>query len=103
MSNRWAKKGDPLTVREFEVALLLTEGHSNKIIADKLGIADHTAKFHVFNVVKKLGGQNRVETAVIYARQLYKERLEEERASWLAHSNELALQIIELQTTRTSD
>lgn len=100
MPSKWgkpAKKGDPLTVRECEVALLLTEGHSNKIIADKLGIADHTAKFHVYNVSKKLGGQNRVETAVLYARKLDQACAEEERAKWLAHSNTLALQIIELQ------
>lgn len=66
------RSGEPLTVRECEVALLMTEGHSNKIIADRLGIAQHTTKFHVANVVVKLGGKSRTRTeaAVIYARRI---------------------------------
>jgi DNA-binding CsgD family transcriptional regulator len=90
MPTRWgkpAKKGDPLTVRECEVALALTEGLSNKLIAAKLDIADHTAKFHIGNLRTKLGGQNRVDTAVIYARRLDQQRFDDERAKWLKPSN----------------
>jgi DNA-binding NarL/FixJ family response regulator len=37
----------PLTPRESEVLLLLAKGASNKLIARRLGISVHTAKFHV--------------------------------------------------------
>ena len=35
-----------LTPRELEVLGLLAEGASNKMIAERLGISVHTAKFH---------------------------------------------------------
>lgn len=100
MPMKWArpaKKGDPLTVRECEVALLLTDGLSNKLIADKLGLAEHTSKFHVTNVIKKLGASTRVDAAVIYARRLDAAKRTEERDAWSKHSNELALQVVTLQ------
>lgn len=53
----------PLTVRETQVATLIAEGLSNKLIGVKLDIAEHTAKFHVNNVVKKLGKNNRAGAA----------------------------------------
>ena len=36
----------PLTPRELEVLTLLAGGASNKMIAQRLGISVHTAKFH---------------------------------------------------------
>ncbi len=48
-----------LTRREVEVAALIAEGLSNKLIAARLDIADHTAKFHVCNTLKKLGKTTR--------------------------------------------
>jgi len=53
----------PLTPRETEVATLIAEGLSNKLIADKLDLSDHTVKFHVLNVCKKLGKTNRAGAA----------------------------------------
>lgn len=54
-----------LTPRELEVLQLITEGLSNKLIADRLGISDHTAKFHVIGVCRKLqAGGSRVLAAV---------------------------------------
>src|SRR5436305_2916498 len=38
---------EPLTPREIEVLQLLAEGLSNKRIAARLAISEHTAKFHV--------------------------------------------------------
>lgn len=59
---------DSLTPREREVLLLLAEGLSNKEIAERLHISDHTAKFHVNAVLAKLGVQRRTEAVVRAAR-----------------------------------
>ncbi len=53
-----------LTEREKQVVQLLSEGLSNKLIADRLGISDHTAKFHVNGVMMKLGSSTRTEAVV---------------------------------------
>jgi two-component system nitrate/nitrite response regulator NarL len=53
-----------LTERERQVVTLLAEGLSNKLIADRLGISDHTAKFHVNGVMAKLGAGTRTEAVV---------------------------------------
>ncbi len=56
--------GGELTERERQVVALLAEGLSNKLIADRLGISDHTAKFHVNGVMAKLGAGTRTEAVV---------------------------------------
>lgn len=56
--------GGELTDRERQVVTLLAEGLSNKLIADRLGISDHTAKFHVNGVMAKLGAGTRTEAVV---------------------------------------
>ena len=56
-------RGD-LTEREKQVVQLMSEGLSNKLIADRLGISDHTAKFHVNGVMMKLGASTRTEAVV---------------------------------------
>jgi DNA-binding NarL/FixJ family response regulator len=43
-----------LTPRELEVLMLLAEGASNKMIARRLGISAHTAKFHVGSLLDSL-------------------------------------------------
>ena len=58
------KGGGELTDRERQVVQLLAEGLSNKLIADRLGISDHTAKFHVNGVMAKLGAGTRTEAVV---------------------------------------
>jgi DNA-binding NarL/FixJ family response regulator len=50
-----------LTRRELEVLELLAEGASNKTIADRLNISEHTVKFHVASVFGKLGANSRTE------------------------------------------
>ena len=47
---------------------LLSEGLSNKGIAARLGISDHTAKFHVNAILGKLGAETRAEAIVLAAR-----------------------------------
>ncbi len=59
-----AKGRGELTEREKQVVQLLSEGLSNKLIADRLGISDHTAKFHVNGVMMKLGSSTRTEAVV---------------------------------------
>ena len=49
------------TPREIEVLRLLAEGLPNKAIASRLGISDHTVKFHVNAILGKLGAQSRTE------------------------------------------
>jgi len=53
-----------LTPREAEVLQLLTQGLPNKTIAQRLGISDHTVKFHVNAILGKLGVQSRGEAIV---------------------------------------
>jgi DNA-binding NarL/FixJ family response regulator len=55
---------DVLTPRESEVLALLAEGLSNKEIAVRLEISEHTAKFHVNSILQKMGAQKRVEAVV---------------------------------------
>jgi DNA-binding NarL/FixJ family response regulator len=52
---------DPLTSRESEVLALLAEGAGNREIAAKLGVSEHTAKFHVSSILSKLGATTRTE------------------------------------------
>ncbi len=59
---------EPLTPREIEVLQLLSEGLSNKAIGDRLGISEHTAKFHVNAILGKLGAQGRTDAVVRAAR-----------------------------------
>ena len=59
---------EPLTTRELEVAQLLACGLTNKEIAQRLGITDHTVKFHINGVLRKLGVSSRTEAVVRAAR-----------------------------------
>ena len=55
---------DPLTPREHDVVQLLAEGLSNKALAARLGISEHTAKFHVNTILRKLDARGRTEAVV---------------------------------------
>lgn len=55
---------EPLTPRELEVLQFLAQGLPNKQIAQRLGISEHTAKFHVNAILGKLGAQSRSEAIV---------------------------------------
>jgi DNA-binding NarL/FixJ family response regulator len=57
-----------LTPRETEVLALLAEGLSNKQIAVRLDLSEHTAKFHVTAIISKLGAQSRTDAVVRGAR-----------------------------------
>ena len=57
-----------LTPREIEVLRLLADGASNKIVAHKLGISDHTVKFHVTSILSKLNAGTRTEAVMLGVR-----------------------------------
>lgn len=53
-----------LTERELQVLQMIAEGMSNKMIGNKLGIAESTVKVHVKHILSKIGLRTRVEAAV---------------------------------------
>ncbi len=56
-------EGEPplLTPREIEVLAAIGSGSSNKAVARRLGISEHTVKFHVESLFRKLGAASRAE------------------------------------------
>lgn len=57
-----------LTPREIEVLRMMAEG-LNKEIASRLGISDHTVKFHISAMFAKLGASSRTKAVTIGIRQ----------------------------------
>lgn len=53
-----------LSDREFEVLSLMAKGKNNKAIAAALNITENTVKFHVTNVMIKLGASDRTQAVV---------------------------------------
>ena len=53
--------GEQMTRRERDVLALLGEGLSNRAIAARLGISDHTVKFHLASIYGKLHATTRAE------------------------------------------
>ena len=52
-----------LSAREMEVLALIVKGRGNKQIAYQLGIAEHTVKNHVKNILSKLSVDDRTQAA----------------------------------------
>ena len=52
-----------LTSREREVIGLLAHGLTNREIGEQMFVSESTAKFHVHNVMRKLGVRRRAEVA----------------------------------------
>lgn len=57
-----------LTPRQGEILHLLAAGLSNKEIAQRLGIAERTAKFHVNALFNRLGSDNRAQAVAMAGR-----------------------------------
>ncbi len=53
-----------LSDREFEVLKLMAQGKNNKAISSELSITENTVKFHVTNVLLKLGASDRTHAVV---------------------------------------
>jgi DNA-binding NarL/FixJ family response regulator len=56
---------DALSPREIAVLALIAAGNSNKLIADKLSIADETVKGHVSSILSKLGANDRTHAVTL--------------------------------------
>lgn len=54
-----------LTPRELEVLAMLAEGLGNREIAGRLGVSDHTVKFHISSILDKLGAATRTEAVTL--------------------------------------
>jgi DNA-binding NarL/FixJ family response regulator len=54
-----------LTAREMQIVEHVKEGHSNKVIAYKLGLSENTVRNHLRNIMEKLGLKNRVQVATL--------------------------------------
>ena len=55
-----------LSVREEQILVLLSQGHANKMIADKLGLSIDTVCSHLKHVFTKLHVSSRTEAVVRY-------------------------------------
>lgn len=56
---------DRLTEREREILALLADGLANRAVAERLGIAERTVKFHVGEILARLGATNRAQAVAI--------------------------------------
>jgi len=61
-----AKSGSLLTARETDVVRCVVEGLTNREIAQRLKLTEHTVKNYLFRIFEKLGVSSRVEV-VLYA------------------------------------
>jgi DNA-binding NarL/FixJ family response regulator len=55
-----------LTKREIDVVKLIVQGHTNREVAQKLGLTEHTVSNYLFRIYEKLGVSSRVEL-VLYS------------------------------------
>lgn len=55
-----------LSVREEQILMLISQGHPNKVIADKLGVSTDTVCTHLKHVFDKLHVRSRTEAVVRY-------------------------------------
>ncbi len=60
-----SRLGNDLTKRELEVLAVLVEGLSNAEIADRMYLSVAAVKYHVSNILSKLGAANRTEAVVL--------------------------------------
>jgi NarL family two-component system response regulator LiaR len=60
-----AEQPEGLTGRELEILQLMVSGESNPDIAERLYVSRSTVKFHVSNILMKLGAATRTEAVAI--------------------------------------
>jgi NarL family two-component system response regulator YdfI len=64
-----AELSEEITSREMDVLRMLAEGLVNKDIAARLGISEHTVKFHISSILDKLGASTRTEAVTLGIRR----------------------------------
>ena len=64
-ANAQQMQSELLTDRELEIALLVAEGLSNKVIARKLSLSTGTVKIHLHNIYRKIKVENRTSLAAL--------------------------------------
>jgi two-component system, NarL family, response regulator YdfI len=60
---------EEITARETEVLRMLAKRLANKDIARRLGISEHTVKFHISSILEKLGAATRTEAVTLGIRR----------------------------------
>lgn len=60
---------EEITSRETDVLRMLAEGLVNKDIAARLGISEHTVKFHISSILARLGASTRTEAVTLGIRR----------------------------------
>ena len=71
------KPAEALTSRELETLQHLAVGHSNKVIARQLNLAESTVKSYVQSILRKLNLASRVQAAVYAIQHNIVEKTEE--------------------------
>jgi two-component system, NarL family, response regulator YdfI len=64
-----AELSEEITSRETDVLRMLAQGLVNKDIAARLGISEHTVKFHISAILDKLGASTRTEAVTLGIRR----------------------------------
>ena len=64
-----AELSGEITSRETDVLRMLAQGLVNKDIAARLGISEHTVKFHISSILDKLGASTRTEAVTLGIRR----------------------------------
>jgi two-component system, NarL family, response regulator YdfI len=64
-----AELSEEITSRETDVLRMLAQGLINKDIAARLGISEHTVKFHISSILDKLGASTRTEAVTLGIRR----------------------------------
>ena len=64
-----AEWSEEITSRETDVLRMLAQGLVNKDIAARLGISEHTVKFHISSILDKLGAATRTEAVTLGIRR----------------------------------
>jgi DNA-binding NarL/FixJ family response regulator len=77
-----------LTQREYDIAVRVGNGESNKLIANACGITERTVKAHLTEVFQKLGVSDRLNLALVLSA--------EERSSMRADSSVPAISNIDM-------
>jgi NarL family two-component system response regulator YdfI len=60
---------EEITSRETDVLRMLAQGLVNKDIGARLGISEHTVKFHISSILDKLGASTRTEAVILGIRR----------------------------------